>query len=200
MSNERPVLLQPSVGAYVRGRGAVLPVAAIGLVALGLSAARLPRGLELYILAVAVLLGMLGLYFRVVRIEVGPAAVRKRTIFGVTYSWPRADVGGCALRSITFPGISRPVKLVIVYGVDHRALFAVSPDFWEAQLPHRLGVALGHPHPPSLFQDTTKADVQEEFPGALPFAWRHNWLVGVGVGLVILALIVVYVRAYGRHA
>src|SRR5216683_102569 len=88
-------------------------------------------------------------------------------ILGLTRSWPLAQVGGCALRSISFPGISRPVKLLIVYGVDHRALFAISPQFWDAQLPHRLGVALGHPHSSGTFQDTTKAEVQEEFPGVL---------------------------------
>ena len=89
---------------------------------------------------------------------------------------------------------------MIVYGVDRRALFSISPQFWDSRFPHRLSDALGHPDSSGTFRDTTKADVQKEFPGALSFAMKHNWLVGSGGALAGIALLVVFQATCGNRA
>ena len=102
MGSEETVF-RPSTRAYLGRGGLLLPVAAVLLLISGLAAAAMPLVRGLYLVAVAVLLGVLILYFCVVRVEVGPEVVRKRVLFGLTRSWGTGQVGGCALRSITFP-------------------------------------------------------------------------------------------------
>jgi hypothetical protein len=186
----QPAVLRPSVRAYFRTIKSRWP-AAIALLLIAIyDAAVAPGTVVLYPLVIAALLASLALYFRVVQIEVDSDAVRKRGILGITRSWPIAEVRGCAFRSVQFPGIGRPVDLIIVYGAGQRVLFTIRRAYWDPSAPRQLAVALGHPHVDALFASTSKSAVQSEFPGALSFAQRYNWLVFGGGTLVAIAVLV----------
>jgi len=115
-------------------------------------------------------------------------------------SFPIDLVGGLALRRLSLAWniyASRPTRIAVVYGKDRRALFSLSAAFWSDHDLRLLRKAIGGD---SSTEPMFAAELQSEFPGALPgwavFGETHPvWAVVIG-SLLMFAMIVAIVAVW----
>ena len=194
--------MRPSVRQTGKVLGAAL-AAAGGYVVIQLLAAWRRRGsvggqmMLVVILTATLALGLVGyaLFFLRARIEVDNERILKVSLWGRRRSFPLAAVGGIALRNIWSP-MSRTgnPQVGVLYGLDGRGLFMLSPRFWRPQDVNRLAALLGgvaEADPPTV----SRSQLEREFPGALNVWERHPTLVVLpliallaGLAAVLLAL------------
>lgn len=105
-------------------------------------------------------------------------------------SFPIDLVGGLARRRLSLAWniyASRPTRIAVVYGNDRRALFSLSAALWSDRDLRSLRRAIGGD---SSTEPMTAAELQSEFPGALPgwavFMEVHPvWAVLIGFPMMI---------------
>jgi hypothetical protein len=133
-----------------------------------------------------VLLGVL--YFGRAEISLDSGVLSYRR-FVLRRRFPMDLVGGLALRrlSLAWNYYARgPTRIAVVYGKDRRALFSLSAALWSDHDLRSLKKAIGGD---SSTEPMTAAELQSEFPGALPglavFMEAHPvWAVVIGFPLM----------------
>jgi len=114
-----------------------------------------------------VLLAMLFFGRAEISLESGVLSYRR---FVLRRRFPIDQVGGLALRRLSLVWSNyarRPTRQAVVYGKDRRALFSLSAALWSDHDLRLLQKAIGGD---SSTDPMTAAQLQSEFPGALP-AW-----------------------------
>jgi hypothetical protein len=209
MAGGRRLVLHPSFSAYTDKwlRNVPLPgVAIVGIVLIGIdfvySAYRwmtVPGADNTVPVTIGVLLLVGVLFFGRAEICLDGGVLSYRR-FVLRRRFPVDLVGGLAFRrlSLAWNFYARgPTRIAVVYGKDRRALFSLSAAFWSDHDLRLLRKAIGGD---SSTEPMFAAELQSEFPGALPglavFGETHPvWAVVIG-SLLMFAMIVAIVAVW----
>ena len=184
-------IFRPSAAAYVRGLGigGLVLVGIVVFVVAGSLASGHWSGRSLSIVAGVIgVAGGIAAYMINARVEVSDDKVRVRGLSGLSRSWPRAEIQGCATLVVT-SGIGTTNPLFLVYGSGHRKLFSLEAGLWDAHTIGELGNALVGEYP--QIEILSHKEALQRFPGSLSFTKRHYVLVGASFAVVAIALFTV---------
>ena len=142
------------------------------------------RSLSVVAGVMGVAIGMAA-YMINVRVEVSPDKVRVHGLSGLSRSWPRAEIRGCATLFVV-SGVGPTNPLFLVYGSENRKLFSLEAALWDAQTIGELGNALTGEDP--SVEVVSSKEALQRFPDSLSFTKRHYVLVGASFAVVAIAL------------
>lgn len=151
--------------------GGVVAVAGIAMAVTG----RLNNRLAAAFLAVIGIAIVTRAYMVNARVEVSPAEIRVRGLSGLSKTWPKAAVQGCAAFSVSF-ALGSLLPLLVVYGAGHRTLFTLQASYWDEGTLRELCYAMGGFE--YRVHEISNRELLKRFPGSLSFVYRHSWLVG----------------------
>jgi hypothetical protein len=182
--------MRPSVGQTGKVLGGALVVAVLYL---GLRLIRMwqdPSQGPWFLALIAVTLGLVAagylLFFTRARIEADHERIIKVSAFGGRRSYPLRDVAGIAFRTVRIPSRYGYPTYGVVYGNDHRGLFAFSERLWDPNDIRRLASMLHSRDDETAAPTVSLRDFNREFPGAFNVWERHPYIFGIVVTVVIV--------------
>jgi hypothetical protein len=138
--------------------------------------------------------GYIAMYFRLLRVRIGDGTLRYTNPFGVSRSWP-ADRATTAvitsrLLSPSSGGSLNSGRNLFVFDHAGKRLFRLSSGAWSLADLHAIAVALPKAHVEELDLALTEVELEKLHPHATPWGERHPYLLGliVGVGVVAVSL------------
>lgn len=200
-SFNQPFVMRPSVSQTGKVLGGALIVAALYLGARLVRIWQDPSQGPWFMALLAVMLGLVAagylLFFTRARIEVDGERIVKVSALGRSRTFPRRDVAGIAFRTVRIPSRYGYPTYGVVYGNDHRGLFAFSEKLWDPNDVRRLASMLRSRDDEAVAPTVSLREFNREFPGAFNIWERHPYIFGIVVTLVIVIAAIALVTLKG---
>lgn len=150
---------------------------------------------------VALAVGYLVLYFRLLRVTIDGSTVRYTSSFGISRSWPidRAATAVITDRLLPVAAAGAPHnsgRNLFVFDEAGRRLFRLSSGAWALTDLHAIASALPRAQVRELDTAITEAELNALYPHATPWAERHPYLLAFAISLGLIAAIVAVVLAF----
>jgi hypothetical protein len=118
--------------------------------------------------------------------------------FGRRRSWARNEASRVVVKNVDRARRTAAFVLALVVGPDGRAVMRFPADFYDKESLRQLAAALRVPLDSGADEAlVTRADLEKEIPGALPWSMRHGTAVGGGMAIVAVAVIAVVMLLIG---